>query len=40
LRLARGGVEAARPYESTLPEAENTLKRLRDGKWKPAADRH
>lgn len=28
--LRRGGVEAARPYESTLPEAENTLKRLRD----------
>src|SRR6266436_3774830 len=27
--LRRGGVEAARPYESTLPEAENTLKRLR-----------
>jgi phage shock protein A len=26
--LRRGGVEAARPYESTLPEAENTLKRL------------
>src|SRR5229473_566338 len=26
----RGGVEAARPYESTLPEAEKTLKRLRD----------
>ena len=29
-RMRRGGVEAARPYESTLPEAENTLKRLRD----------
>jgi len=28
--LRRGGVEAARPYESTLPEAENTLKRLRE----------
>ena len=28
--LRRGGVEAARPYESTLPEAEKTLKRLRD----------
>jgi phage shock protein A len=28
--LRRGGIEAARPYESTLPEAENTLKRLRD----------
>src|ERR1700744_4501145 len=28
--LRRGGVEAARPYESTLPEAENTLRRLRD----------
>jgi phage shock protein A len=27
--LRRGGIEAARPYESTLPEAENTLKRLR-----------
>src|SRR5258708_2882274 len=28
--LRKGGVEAARPYESTLPEAENTLKRLRE----------
>jgi phage shock protein A len=28
--LRRGGIEAARPYESTLPEAEATLKRLRD----------
>src|SRR3981189_1229241 len=28
--MRRGGVEAARPYESTLPEAEKTLKRLRD----------
>jgi phage shock protein A len=28
--LRRGGVEAARPYESTLPEAEATLKRLRE----------
>jgi phage shock protein A len=28
--LRRGGIEAARPHESTLPEAENTLKRLRD----------
>src|SRR6201986_3171604 len=28
--LRRGGVEAARPYESTLPEAENTLRRLRE----------
>lgn len=28
--LRRGGIEAARPYESTLPEAENTLRRLRD----------
>jgi phage shock protein A len=27
--LRRGGIEAARPYESTLPEAENTLRRLR-----------
>jgi phage shock protein A len=27
--LRRGGVEAARPYEATLPEAEKTLKRLR-----------
>src|SRR6478672_109609 len=26
----RGGVEAVRPYESTLPEAEKTLKRLRE----------
>jgi phage shock protein A len=28
--LRRTGIEAARPYESTLPEAEATLKRLRD----------
>jgi phage shock protein A len=28
--MRRGGVEAARPYESTLPEAEKTLKRLRE----------
>jgi phage shock protein A len=28
--MRRGGVEAAMPYESTLPEAENTLKRLRE----------
>jgi phage shock protein A len=28
--LRRGGVEAARPYEATLPEAETTLKRLRE----------
>jgi phage shock protein A len=28
--LRRGGIEAARPYESTLPQAENTLKRLRE----------
>jgi phage shock protein A len=28
--MRRGGVEATRPYESTLPEAENTLKRLRE----------
>jgi phage shock protein A len=28
--LRRGGVEAARPYEATLPEAEKTLKRLRE----------
>ena len=28
--LRRGGIEAARPYESTLPEAESTLKRLRE----------
>lgn len=27
--LRRSGIEAARPYESTLPEAERTLKRLR-----------
>lgn len=26
----RSGIEATRPYESTLPEAENTLRRLRD----------
>ncbi len=29
--LRRSGIEAARPYESTLPEAEATLKRLREG---------
>jgi phage shock protein A len=28
--LRRGGIEATRPYEATLPEAENTLKRLRE----------
>src|SRR4029450_12618244 len=28
--MRRGGVEATRPYESTLPEAERTLKRLRE----------
>jgi phage shock protein A len=28
--LRRGGIEAARPYECTLPEAEATLKRLRE----------
>ena len=28
--LRRSGIEAARPYESTLTEAENTLRRLRD----------
>ena len=28
--LRRSGIEAARPYESTLPDAENTLKRLRE----------
>ena len=28
--LRRGGIEAARPYESTLPEAERTLQRLRE----------
>jgi phage shock protein A len=28
--LRRGGIEAARPYESTLSEAEKTLKRLRE----------
>ena len=28
--MRRGGVEATRPYESSLPEAENTLKRLRE----------
>jgi phage shock protein A len=28
--LRRSGIEAARPYECTLPEAEATLKRLRD----------
>ncbi|MFN5122635.1 MAG: PspA/IM30 family protein [Bradyrhizobium sp.] len=28
--LRRSGIEAARPYDSTLPEAEATLKRLRE----------
>ncbi|UFX46670.1 PspA/IM30 family protein [Bradyrhizobium sp. 41S5] len=28
--LRRSGIEAARPHESTLPEAEATLKRLRE----------
>ena len=28
--LRRCGIEAVRPYETTLPEAENTLKRLRE----------
>jgi phage shock protein A len=28
--LRRSGVEAARPYEATLPAAENTLRRLRE----------
>ncbi|QOZ31432.1 PspA/IM30 family protein [Bradyrhizobium sp. CCBAU 53421] len=28
--LRRSGIEAARPYETTLPEAEATLKRLRE----------
>lgn len=28
--LRRSGIEAASPYESTLPEAENTLRRLRE----------
>jgi len=28
--LRKGGIEAARPYESTLPEAEATLRRLRE----------
>jgi phage shock protein A len=28
--LRRSGIEAARPYEATLPDAEATLKRLRD----------
>jgi phage shock protein A len=38
--LRRGGIEAARPYESTLPEAENTLKRLRERQLEAqAADR-
>jgi phage shock protein A len=35
--MRRGGVEAARPYESTLPEAENTLKRLRERQIEAAA---
>ena len=35
--LRRGGIEAARPYESTLPEAEATLKRLRDRQIEAAA---
>jgi phage shock protein A len=28
--LRRGGIEATRPYESSLPEAERTLQRLRE----------
>jgi phage shock protein A len=28
--LRRSGIEAARPYETTLPEAERTLRRLRE----------
>src|SRR5262245_35362096 len=28
--LRRSGIEAVRPYESTLPEAENTLRKLRE----------
>ncbi|MGO4711282.1 PspA/IM30 family protein [Bradyrhizobium sp. 2TAF24] len=28
--LRRGGIEASRPHESTLPEAERTLQRLRE----------
>lgn len=28
--LRKSGIEAASPYESTLPEAENTLRRLRE----------
>jgi phage shock protein A len=28
--MRRSGIEAASPYESTLPEAENTLRRLRE----------
>src|SRR5215467_8979432 len=35
--LRRGGIEAARPYESTLPEAEATLKRLRERQVEAAA---
>ena len=35
--LRRGGIEAARPYESTLPEAESTLKRLRERQIEAAA---
>jgi phage shock protein A len=35
--LRRSGIEAARPYESTLPEAEATLKRLRDRQIEAAA---
>jgi hypothetical protein len=31
----RSGIEAASPYESTLPEAENTLRRLRERKPRP-----
>lgn len=35
--LRRSGIEAARPYESTLPEAEATLKRLRERQVEAAA---
>ena len=35
--LRRSGIEAARPYESTLPEAEATLRRLRERQVEAAA---
>ncbi len=37
ISMPGGGIEAARPYESTLPEAEATLRRLRERQVEAAA---